>query len=112
MSICVCRYINSSTVPKACLISSDKEVAKSVGVDTQTCLTPLRISINNYELEVVDILRIYNNYQAVSRQTVRQTNWYGNLYTCPSRNTCVDKSRLSIKTKVTVYNACVLSTLL
>ena len=42
----------------------------------------------------------------------RETNRYGNLYPCSPWNTCVKKTQLTIKTKVSVYNAWILSTLL
>ena len=42
-SVRVCRYILSSTVPKACLRSSKKKITKTVGANMQPCLTPLRI---------------------------------------------------------------------
>ena len=42
-SVCFCRYIPFSVVPKASFKSSEKKIPYSVGANTQSCLTQLKL---------------------------------------------------------------------
>ena len=52
--------------------------------------TSTKVTINNYELEVVEQFMYLGS--TISNKRVRHTNWYGSPYTCPPRYTCVEKS--------------------